>query len=402
MDPMKKTANIRSTQSKTPKAIKPIRVAMIGGGVNSAVGRVHEIAMKMDNLFSLEAGCFSRNFETNQETGRQYAISPKRVYATAKDLLKAEKGKVDAIVVTTPIQDHVDHIHWALDAGFTVISDKPLLASAQECEDLLQRVDGLGTEVFSIFNYTGYPAVREMRHRILNGEIGDVFKVMAEMPQDSFMRLKNQDKAGAIQPWRLKDGVVPCVTLDLFVHLHSLVHFVTGKLPQKVTATSRSISGVSKGLIDEVDAIIQYQGNMVVNAWYGKAALGCRNGLKVRVFGTKGSLQWLQEDGEHLAVADELGNRRIIDRISTDSAITVQNRYNRFKAGHPSGFIEAFANYYADIAQAIHAGQLNEFTLSTYTASQGLALSEAIARASTSGKAQTLKLSHPPVVAGAH
>lgn len=371
----------------TPKAIsKPIKVAMIGGGVNSAVGRVHEIAMKMDNEFDLVAGCFSRNAEFNAESGRQYNVPVHKLYPSAEALIDAVADEVDAVVIATPIKSHAQYIHLALDHNLRVISDKPLLANVQECKELLARIEPDNTQVFSIFNYTGYPAVREMKRRVESGAIGHVFKVMVEMPQDSYMRLTNQNKTKAIQAWRLEDGDISCVSLDLFVHLHSLVNFVCGNTPQAVNAWQRAITNVAPGLIDEVDAVIQYSNNLMVNAWYGKAVLGYRNGLRIRVFGSKGSLQWHQESPELIEAADEAGNRMLLDRISTDSSITAQPRYNRFKAGHPSGFIEAFANYYADIAQAMRDEKLNTYTLSTGVAAEGLALSQAIAQASATGR----------------
>lgn len=365
---------------------KPIKVAMIGGGVNSAVGRVHEIAMKMDNEFELVAGCFSRNTELNAESGRQYNVPAHQLYPSAEAMIDALANEVDAVVIATPIKSHAQYIHLALDHNLRVISDKPLLANVQECNALLARIKPDNTQVFSIFNYTGYPAVREMKHRVESGAIGTVFKVMVEMPQDSYMRLSNQNKTHAIQAWRLEDGDISCVSLDLFVHLHSLVNFVCGNTPQAVTAWQRAITHVAPGLIDEVDAVIQYNNNLMVNAWYGKAVLGYRNGLRIRVFGTKGSLQWHQEQPELIEAADEAGNRTLLDRISTDSEVTAQPRYNRFKAGHPSGFIEAFANYYADIAQAMRDEKLNAYTLSTGVAAEGLALSQAIAQASATGR----------------
>ena len=369
---------------------KPIKVAMIGGGVNSAVGRVHEIAMRMDLEFNLSAGCFSRDPEFNQQSGQAYAVAPSRVYRHPEHMLNDPDLDVDAVVIATPIQSHAEYIHLALDRGLRVISDKPLVATLAECHQVVQRVKPDSTDVFCIFNYTGYPAVREMKRRIELGEIGQVFKVMAEMPQDSYMRLKNANKTHAIQPWRLQDGLISCVSLDLFVHLHSLINYVTGETPLRVNAWQRAISGVADGLVDEVDAFIEYTNALRVNAWYGKAALGQRNGLKLRVLGTHGSLEWFQEHPEQLRAADATGNTLIYDRISSSSSITSEARYNRFKAGHPAGFIEAFANYYTDIAQAIRAQTLNVHTLSIGVAAEGLALCQAISESAKRG--QTVEL----------
>ncbi|WP_370262437.1 Gfo/Idh/MocA family protein [Limnobacter sp.] len=365
---------------------KPIRVAMIGGGVNSAVGRVHEIAMRMDLEFALTAGCFSRDPEFNHQSGQAYGLPAHRVYNRPETMLDDPTLDVDAVVIATPIASHAEYIHLALDHGLRVISDKPLVSTLAECHTILDRVPAHSTDVFCIFNYTGYPAVREMKQRIEQGELGQVFKIMIEMPQDSYMRLKNTNKTQAIQPWRLQDGLISCVSLDLFVHLHSLVHYVTGKTPVQVNAWQRAISSVSEGLIDEVDAIIDYTDNLRVNAWYGKAALGQRNGLRIRVLGTLGSLEWVQEQPEQLRAADARGNTLVYDRISSSSCVTTEARYNRFKAGHPAGFIEAFANYYCDIAQAMRAGQLNTHTLGLGVAAEGLALCQAISESAQLGR----------------
>lgn len=362
-----------------------IRVAMIGGGINSAVGRVHEIAMKMDGRFDLLAGCFSRNADNNRLSGQQYGVASERVYESAEQLLAAEASRIDAVVIATPIQAHAAQIGLSLEHGLRVISDKPLVGDIAECQALQKRLSAEGGEIFCIFNYTGYPAVRELRQRVRSGEIGHVFKVMAEMPQDSYMRLKNQGRVNAIQEWRLRDGAIGCVTLDLFVHLHSLVNFVCGNRAETVTAWSRSISGVAPGLADEVDAIVHYEDGLVLNAWYGKVALGYRNGLRLRVFGERGSLQWHQEDPELLLAADAEGNRRLIDRISTDSTVTTEPRYQRFKAGHPAGFIEAFANYYFDVAEVIRGAAAGPAILPFAVVEEGLRVSDAIHRSSASG-----------------
>lgn len=361
---------------------RPIQVAMFGGGINSAVGRVHEIALKMDNVFELCAGCFSKHEDINKETGKSYYIHNDRVYSTPEELLGQEAENIEAIVIATPIDSHFSLVNMALDYGIKVICDKPIVSNTIEGDQLVRRIGRQSSKVFSIFNYTGYPAIREIRQRVKLGEIGSVFKIMAEMPQDTYLRLKNQGKVQNIQTWRLTDGVIPCVSLDLFIHLHSLVYFITGNMVESVFAIQRSISDVSPGLVDEVDAMITYTNNLTVNCWYGKVALGYRNGLKIRIFGTKGSFEWVQEDPEIIYSVNALGDRSILDRISSSSLISSESRYSRFRAGHPSGFLEAFANYYVDIATAITTNALNDYTLPVEVALEGLRLSEAIATSS--------------------
>lgn len=354
---------------------KKISVAMVGGGLNSAIGRVHEIALRMDNKFELVAGYFSRNHDTNIASGLAYGLALDRIYENLAALLQGERGKIQAVVIATPIHFHYEQILRSLEAGFHVISDKPLVETAEQSTTVFDRADALGLKVFCIFNYTGYPMVREMRQIVQNGKIGRVFKVMAEMPQDSYMRLVNQGKADLVQRWRLVDKEVACVTLDLFVHIHSLVGFICEGKVEDVYAKCSSVSGISDGLIDEVDAIISYDSGMTLNAWYGKAALGDRNGLRMRVFGTHGSLEWYQENPEIVRFADQSGEVKVIDRLSVECSVASQPRYQRFKAGHPAGFIEAFTNYYVDIAEEFnHSLASTSALISRETIQEGLSV----------------------------
>jgi predicted dehydrogenase len=363
---------------KSNQRLSPIRVAMIGGGINSAIGRVHEIAMKMDGRFKLVAGCFSRDPLANRQSAEQYGIDKTHVYGSIESLLDAEAHSLDAVVVATPVRAHYDHIVEILDRGICVISDKPLADSPAKCAAIRRRAEEMNANVYCIFNYTGYPAVREIRERVRSGSIGKVFKIMAEMPQDSYLRLANQGRIPEIQQWRLQDGEIACVTLDLFIHLHSLVAFICDARPIEVTAHTRSISGVAQGLIDEVDALIHYDDSMVVSIWYGKAVLGYRNGLRIRIFGTDGSLQWYQTDPEAITGSDAAGNPFVIDRLTSGADVMAEARYQRFKAGHPAGFIEAFANYYCDIADSMGIDQPLPCLIPLDVVEEGLSIALAI------------------------
>ncbi len=358
--------------SNTKALNKPIHVAMIGGGVNSAIGRVHEIAMKLDGCFKLVAGCFSRDSKINVQSASEYNIDLSRTYTSIDELLTKESSDISLVVIASPIRSHYEHISKALAAGYDVISDKPLVANRDEFKSLERLINDVDKKVFCIFNYTGYPAVREIRSQVNKGTIGRLFKISVEMPQDSYLRLKNCGSEHLIQKWRLEDQEIACVTLDLFIHLHSLIHFICEKTLLKLHSSVRSISNVSPGLIDEVDAIIQYEDDLVATAWYGKASLGSRNGLKLRVFGTEGSFEWHQEAPEQLKMADRYGDIRFIDRLSESSMVMNEPRYQRFKAGHPAGFIEAFANYYFDIYRAIVLSQSSENLIDFHTVGEGI------------------------------
>jgi predicted dehydrogenase len=370
---------------------KTLKAGMLGGGINSSIGRVHQIAMQLDGRYQLVAGCFSRDEQTNQNSGRSFGVESQRIYRTDLEFFECESQNLDVVVIATPIKEHFRQIRLALERGLTVISDKPLVESESECQEICSLALSKGApDIYCIFNYTGYPAVRELKRQVEEGRIGEIFKVMAEMPQDSYLRLKNQGKQSTIQQWRLKDGAIACVTLDLFVHLHSLVWFICGQRPISVNAWSRSISEISKNLIDEVDAHVRYDGGLVMSAWYGKVALGYRNGLRIRVFGTKGSLQWHQENPEHIQIVNNQGHTSLGDRLSPDDSVTSYPRYQRFKAGHPAGFIEAFANYYVDIADSIYTGTKSRYVVPLSAVSEGLKLAKAITESSLSRREATL------------
>jgi predicted dehydrogenase len=375
---------------------KKIKVAMIGGGVNSAVGWVHEIAMKMDNRFELVSGCFSRSPTINRETGVVFGIQQNRVYPSVEALLDAESGDVDCCVIASPSPSHFDHIRAVLNNGLKVISDKPLVVDLDEFRMLEEGFSAFDDKnVFCVFNYTGYPILRDIRKKIRLKEIGDIVRIMIEMPQDTYLRLKNGNKISLVQKWRLSDGKIDCLTLDLFVHIHSIISFLIDDRPEHVYARGRSVAGLTKGLVDDVDALITYVSGVEVNVWYSKVALGHRNGLKVRVLGSNGGYEWYQGQPEELIVSDALGERGVRDRLSGDSVDSSERRYQRFKCGHPAGYIEAFANYYYDIAEVILTGETSSYCLGLDRVKEGLKLSAAIQMAITKGSVEYLRLASP-------
>lgn len=204
------------------------------------------------------------------------------------------------------------------------------------------------------------------------------------MPQEGFGRLDRNGNPMIPQKWRLQDREIPTISLDLNDHLHNNIYFLTGEKPMKVIAIQNSF-GHFKQIIDNVIYIAKYTNDMICNIWYSKVALGYRNGLRVRVYGEKGSAEWYQMNPEMLYLHDNRGRTLINDRGSVDMNIPSQQRYNRFKAGHPTGFIEAFANLYSDIADSIIAYKENlnyksEYVFGVNEALEGLYMMEAITK----------------------
>lgn len=348
----------------------PLRMGFIGGALNSAIGVTHKISSQMDGDFILTAGCFSRNKEMNRQTARAWGVSETALYDDAFELIRSEHTNLDVIVILTPTPAHFEILQACLEYKLPVICEKALVASvgqAKEIEALVSRLEG---KLFVTFNYTGYPMIRELRQRIEKGEFGKIQQVMVEMPQEGFARVREDGSTPLPQGWRQVDGEIPTVSLDLGVHIHHLVEFLTSQIPRDVYAVNSTFARVPN-VVDTVNIISRFNDEMVCNYWYGKGALGYRNGLKIRIFGTEKSAEWVQMDPEIVRMTDNAGTTTLLDRTAYCNSVANLPRYCRFKAGHPAGFIEAFANYYADIATALR-GERNAYAVEAPAAVRGL------------------------------
>ena len=271
-----------------------------------------------------------------------------------------------------------------------MISEKALTSSVEDGEQIIKAIEARSGFLTVTYNYSGYPLVRELRNLIRAGRLGTLLHVQAEMPQEGFLRLVGREnRPPEPQPWRLQDYEIPTVSLDLGVHLHQLILFLTDRHPLQVCATQQN-TGLFAGIIDSVQCLARYNEGLTANLWYGKCALGCTNGLRIRIFGSLGSAEWYQQNPEELRLHDNLGGTQILTRASNQAEICCEGRYGRFKAGHPSGFIEAFANYYADVADALQHGRgaspRHEYLATAEDAVEGLRMMAAINRSAESGQ----------------
>lgn len=369
----------------TFESIEPLRIAFIGGAINSAVGYTHFNASRLDGHFRVEAGCFSRNAKHNELTAQTYGVAADRIYDNWQQLFDAEKSNLDAVVILTPTPSHAEIAVAALAAGYPVICEKALGTSSEECRLIDAAVSQNNGYLAVTYNYSGYPMVRELQTMISEGRFGKIQQIHIEMPQEGFLRLGANP-----QDWRRNDALVPTVSLDLGVHIHHLVDFLTGgNKPQKVVGDQSSY-GQFNGLIDNVYCLAQYQDELRVQAWWGKTALGQRNGLRIRVFGSVASAEWYQMQPEDLRWADNDGHYYVLDRGSSEAKTAQEPRYNRFKAGHPSGFIEAFANLYADIADDLRSfkkskTRSNKYVHGTVVAEEGIRFLEKVSESAQVG-----------------
>ncbi|WP_348981636.1 Gfo/Idh/MocA family protein [Pseudoalteromonas arctica] len=348
--------NLEATMLQTHPTFK---LAFIGGGNTSAVGYVHFCAAHMDNKFQVVAGAFCRNQENNQATGIHWGIPAERVYDDWKHMVEAEKGHIDAFVVLTPTPHHLEVLQYLFEKKLPVICEKAMVCGPREIATLRPYYDPKKQFLAVTFNYSGYAMVRELKHLINSGKLGTIQKIHLEMPQEGFRRPPDiAGKTSQPQAWRLRDAEVPTICLDLGVHLHHLSSFLLGEEPTHTLAEFSNHSQYAN-LVDDVQMLVKYASGVKGSMWMSKTAIGHRNGLQIRVYGDTGSAKWLQLNPDELELNFNDGRREILDRAG-QCDYAHQFRYNRMKPGHPTGFVEAFANLYSDIAEDLQCFQLGQ------------------------------------------
>jgi predicted dehydrogenase len=349
--------------------VNPLSIAFVGGSVDSAAGNCHRIAAEMDNCFRLVAGHFSRNLDTNYATGEAYGIDHNRCYSSLEELIEVEITFLDALVILTPTPAHQSNLLTAASKRLPIICEKSLTTSVQGLEKVSQILHENRGFLRAIYNYTGYPMVRELKSIFERGILGNLLYVEVSMPQEGFLRQDSSAEPIMPQDWRQVDDFIPTVSLDLGIHAVHLLRFVTGFKAHSVVAHYSHFGHVTD-VIDNVVAVLVSETGVVAQLQFGKVSLGDSNGLAIKVHGTLGTAQWLQIDPEFLSISDNRGLKKIIHRGSSESQIAKHSRYNRFKPGHPSGFLEAFANHYQDIADDLQSYKLGKPSQSAFTFSE--------------------------------
>ena len=369
------------------------KVAVLGGGSHSAVGRAHISAIRLLGNVHIQAGCFSRDPVKNHTSALAYGLKPQHIYPSLDVLIEQERRNISTVIVLTPIKNHFEDVRNILESGLNVVCEKSLCTTSNEARELISIADRNNVKLFVIFNYTGYPMIREIREFVKQGKLGKVHTINAIMPQESFSKKNLDGKAITPQEWRLVDAFIPTISLDLGVHLTNLVSFATNLEFEDILAVQNKRGNFD--VVDDVHAISRLSNLGICNLWDSKAALGNRNGLAIELYGEKGSIVWSQENPEQFMFSDEYGNQNLINRGTQGLVSANLERYLRFKPGHPSGFIEAFANYYEDIFNQLQSlnEASNQYTFNAVDALNGLLVMEAIATSSESGGWEAVNVS---------
>jgi predicted dehydrogenase len=330
-----------------------LRAGIVGGGRGAFIGSVHRIAAELDGQAQVVAGAMSSHPQTARESAAAWFLE--RSYTSYEDMALAEAAAangIDFVIVATPNNLHYRVAKAFLSAGIHVICDKPLAFTVAEGEDLVKIVEG-GTTLFALtHNYTGYPAVREARARVRSGQLGDIRKVMVEYTQDWLMEpLENRGNKQAA--WRTdpaQAGLGGCVG-DIGSHAENLLEFVTDR---QIEALCADLSCVVAGrrLDDDANILLRLRGGAKGTLVCSQIACGEENRLSIRVYGSEAGLEWHQQDPNTLIfkAAGKPWSRLRTGQSYLSRAATAATR---LPAGHPEGYLEAFANIYRSFMEDV-------------------------------------------------
>jgi predicted dehydrogenase len=342
--------------SKSTTSAK-IRLGMVGGGQGAFIGAVHRIAARIDGEYELVAGALSSDPARSAASAAELGIDASRSYGSFAEMAKAEAKRpdgIEAVAIVTPNHVHFPAAKAFLDAGIHVICDKPLTSTLTDAKKLAAIAKKSGKLFVLTHNYTGYPMVRQAREMVQKGLLGTIRLVHAEYPQDWLTEPIEQtgQKQAAWRTDPTKSGAGGA-TGDIGTHAYNLGCFVSGLELQELSA---DLDAFVKGrqLDDNGHIMLRYKGGAKGMIWCSQVAPGHENGLKVRVYGTKGGLEWVQADPNYLWYTPFGQPKQLITRGGAGAGPAAA-RVTRIPSGHPEGYLEGFANIYTEAAKAIRA-----------------------------------------------
>jgi predicted dehydrogenase len=352
-----------AVEGRTEAALgRKIRLGMVGGGEGAFIGAVHRLAARMDDHYEFVAGALSSTPQKARRSGEALGLAPDRIYDDYLAMAKGEAARpdcIEAVAIVTPNHMHADPIIAFLEAGVHVISDKPLTTSLAEARRIKAAVEKSGRVFALTHNYTGYPLVRRAREMVKAGELGEIRIVQVEYPQEWLTETieteGHKQAAWRVDPARAGGGGA---LGDIGTHAYNLADYVTGIDLVELSAELTSF-GAGRQLDDNVQIMLRYANGARGALWVSQVAPGHENGLRLRVYGTKGSLHWVQANPNEMLYSPFGEPTRILTRAGPGSG-EAASRVTRIPAGHPEGYLEGFANIYTDVALAIKAWRKGE------------------------------------------
>lgn len=338
-------------QTSTPP--RRIRLGMVGGGQGAFIGAVHRLAARMDDRYEFVAGALSSRPDVAAASARELGLDPDRSYADFAEMAQKEAARADGIdvcAIVTPNNLHFPAAMAMLDVGIHVICDKPLCMSVVEAEQLEAKVQETGLLFALTHNYTAYPMVREARALVQSGALGNIRLVQVEYPQGWLATpVENKQAAWRADPAKAGPGGA---LGDIGTHAHNLADFVSElEIDELCAELSSLVPG--RVLDDNVQIMLRYKNGARGMLWASQVAIGHENGLKLRVYGDKASIEWMQEHPNHMYFRPLNGREQLMTRGTGIGG--GGSRGVRVPPGHPEGYLEGFANLYTDFAEQLTA-----------------------------------------------
>jgi predicted dehydrogenase len=336
-----------------------LRMGMIGGGKNAFIGAVHRIAANMDGLIELVCGAFSSHPDNARESGKLLFLPDDRVYLSYEEMIEKESRlpegeRMDFVTIVTPNHLHFAPAMLALEKGFPVVLDKPMTFTLAEALQLQKKVKETGLLFCLTHTYSGYPMVKQARQMVRAGDFGKIRKIYVEYPQGWLSRLSEKDGSKQAE-WRTdparsgKSGAMG----DIGTHAAHLAEYISG-LQIKQLCADLSIMVEGRALDDDGNVLLRFDNGATGVLYASQVAAGEENALKIRVYGEKGGLEWAQQEPNTLLVK-WLDQPTQVYRTGTPWLSSYAKHNTRTPAGHPEGYLEAFANLYRNFVQTLSA-----------------------------------------------
>ncbi|UKA52811.1 Gfo/Idh/MocA family oxidoreductase [Arthrobacter sp. FW305-BF8] len=330
---------------------------MVGGGAGADIGKTHRRAMRLDGEYDLQAGVFGRDRARSAALASQLGVPEDRHYAGYREMAEKEARRedgVDVVVVATPNDSHFEIARTFLEAGISVVCEKPLTRDSVTAAELVRIAADNGAVLAVPHGYSAYAMVRHAARMVRDGQLGTV--TFADVEHASGWAATPLEQGGHKQAtWRTDPDIAgfPSVVGDLGTHGFHLLRYITGLEAERVSGRLKTLVP-GRRVFDHATIELQLSGEVPGRLWASMAAAGHNHGLRIRVFGTKGNLEWQHEDPHHLLVQDLDGTTTVLtEGLSTLSEDA--SRLTRVGLGHPEGFLEAFANFYRDLAAKLRA-----------------------------------------------
>jgi len=336
---------------------RKLRMGMVGGGRGAFIGAVHRIAAQMDGKIELVCGAFSSTPHKSKESGKDLLLPSDRVYGRYRKMFRKEAKlpegeRMDFVSIVTPNNMHYPIAMAALDAGFHVVCDKPMTMTLAEAKNLERKVKSTKLLFCLTHNYTGNPMVKEARRLVVGGKLGKVRRVVVEYPQGWLAtRLETSGQKQAAWRTNPKRAGATCCMGDIGSHCENLTEYITGSEIRELCA-DLTIFVKGRLLDDDGSVLIRLKNGTRGILWASQIAVGEENGLNIRVYGEKGALEWHQQEPNTLIV-HWTNKPTEVRRTSTPFVGKEAAANTRLPAGHPEGYLEAFANIYNNFAQAL-------------------------------------------------